>query len=159
MANASNELEEMIKELKKNPGFKSYIILNNDGIVIKWDQPTPSSAPTTAAAVAGGAAPAAGGAPAPGAPAPSSGNEQGLTYLKAVHHAHQVLGLCAKAKHYIRELRELIPPPDNEVENIRLRTDDHELIAAQYGNFTLIVTQEDATKIRPVSNEEVVEAV
>ena len=27
----------MVKGLKKLPGFKAYIILNNDGIVIKWD--------------------------------------------------------------------------------------------------------------------------
>jgi len=27
----------MAKGLKKLPGFKAYIILNNDGIVIKWD--------------------------------------------------------------------------------------------------------------------------
>ena len=26
-----------MKGLKKLPGFKAYIILNNDGIVIKWD--------------------------------------------------------------------------------------------------------------------------
>ena len=37
-SNQANEVEEMIKDLKKNPGFKNYIILNNDGIVIKWDQ-------------------------------------------------------------------------------------------------------------------------
>ena len=40
-------------------------------------------------------------------------------------------------------VRELFDPPDNEVENIRLRTDDYELIAAQHGHFTLIVVQED----------------
>ena len=37
-SNQQNEVEEMVKDLKRNPGFKSYIILNNDGIVIKWDQ-------------------------------------------------------------------------------------------------------------------------
>jgi len=33
-----NEIEELIKGLRKVPRFKSYLILNNDGIVIKWDQ-------------------------------------------------------------------------------------------------------------------------
>ena len=28
----------MINGLKDNPGFKAYIILNNDGVVLKWDQ-------------------------------------------------------------------------------------------------------------------------
>ncbi|GMH47754.1 hypothetical protein TrVE_jg8939 [Triparma verrucosa] len=95
----------MVKELKKNPGFKAYIILNNDGIVIKWDQiDTP------------------------------------MPYETAVQHSHLVLDLCSKSKKYVREL---FDPPDNEVENIRLRTDDYELIAAQHGHFTLIVVQED----------------
>jgi dynein light chain roadblock-type len=32
-----NEVEEVIKELKKNPGFSAYVIMNNDGIVIKYE--------------------------------------------------------------------------------------------------------------------------
>ena len=32
-----NEAEEVIKELKQVPGFHSYMILNNDGIVIKYE--------------------------------------------------------------------------------------------------------------------------
>jgi len=100
-----NEVEEVVKELKKQKGFKNYIILNNDGIVIKWDQI--------------------------GAPIP---------YATAVHHASLVLDLCAKSKKYIKEL---FDQPDNDVDNIRLRTDEYELIAAQHGHFTLVVTQED----------------
>jgi dynein light chain roadblock-type len=95
----------MVKDLKRHPGFKSYIIMNNDGIVIKWDQiDTP------------------------------------MPYGKAVQHAHLVLDLCSKSKKYVREL---FDGGDNEVENIRLRTDEYELIAAQHGKFTLIVIQED----------------
>ena len=30
-------MEEVIKELKKNPGFSAYVIMNNDGIVIKYE--------------------------------------------------------------------------------------------------------------------------
>jgi len=95
----------MVKDLKRHPGFKSYIILNNDGIVIKWDQ-----------------------------------IDEPMPYAKAVQHAHLMLDLCAKSKKYVREL---FDGGDNEVENIRLRTDCFELIAAQHGKFTLIVIQED----------------
>ena len=63
-----------------------------------------------------------------------------MPYETAVQHSHLVLDLCSKSKKYVREL---FDPPDNEVENIRLRTDDYELIAAQHGHFTLIVVQED----------------
>lgn len=36
-ANAPNEIEEVIKQLKAKPGFSSYILMNNDGIVIKHE--------------------------------------------------------------------------------------------------------------------------
>uniref|UniRef100_A0A7S2XUU9 Roadblock/LAMTOR2 domain-containing protein n=1 Tax=Fibrocapsa japonica TaxID=94617 RepID=A0A7S2XUU9_9STRA len=94
-----NEVEEVIRELKKNPGFDAYVIMNNDGIVIKYEN---------------------------------------MEYKTAVHHAHLVLDLCTKSKKYIRELFE---PPDNEVESLRLRTADYEMIIAQHGNFTLTVLQ------------------
>ena len=32
-----NEVDEVIRELKLIPGFSSYLILNNDGIVIKYE--------------------------------------------------------------------------------------------------------------------------
>ncbi|ETW07634.1 hypothetical protein H310_02104 [Aphanomyces invadans] len=35
--NAPNEVEETIKALKSKPGFFSYIVMNNDGIVIKYE--------------------------------------------------------------------------------------------------------------------------
>jgi len=35
--NAPNEVEETIKQLKLKPGFYSYIVMNNDGIVIKYE--------------------------------------------------------------------------------------------------------------------------
>ena len=34
----TNEVDEIMKDLKRYPGFKAYIIMNNDGIVIRWDQ-------------------------------------------------------------------------------------------------------------------------
>ncbi|CAM9888602.1 unnamed protein product, partial [Chrysoparadoxa australica] len=104
-----NEVEEVIKELKKNPSFRqallprphSYVIMNNDGIVIKYEN---------------------------------------MAYTAAVHHAALVLDLCSKSSKYMRELFE---PPDNEVESLRLRTNEQEMIIAQHDNFTLVVVQDD----------------
>jgi hypothetical protein len=61
-----------------------------------------------------------------------------MSYRIAVHHAHQVLALTGKASRYIRDL---FDAPDNEVESIRLRTTEYEMIIAQYGNFTVVSTQ------------------
>ncbi|OWZ14897.1 hypothetical protein PHMEG_00011544 [Phytophthora megakarya] len=36
-AAAPNEVEEVIKQLKTKPGFSSYILMNNDGIVVKYE--------------------------------------------------------------------------------------------------------------------------
>ncbi|GMI12337.1 hypothetical protein TrRE_jg187 [Triparma retinervis] len=74
-----------------------------------------------------------------------------MPYEVAVQHAHLVLDLCSKSK---RHIRELFDPPDNDVENIRLRTDDYELIAAQHGHFTLIVIQEDPSANLKNANED-----
>ncbi|KAJ1463316.1 hypothetical protein M885DRAFT_504972 [Pelagophyceae sp. CCMP2097] len=35
--NQPNEVDEVIKELKKNTGFNAYVIMNNDGIVIRHE--------------------------------------------------------------------------------------------------------------------------
>ena len=35
--NAPNEVDETIKQLKGNPGFSAYILMNNDGIVIRYE--------------------------------------------------------------------------------------------------------------------------
>ncbi len=39
-AAVGTEVEDTIRDLKKIPGFTSYLILNNDGIVIKYDNMT-----------------------------------------------------------------------------------------------------------------------
>ena len=31
-------MDEIVRNLKKNPGFKAYLIFNNDGIVLRWEQ-------------------------------------------------------------------------------------------------------------------------
>ena len=102
-------VEETIRDLKKIPGFGAYLIINNDGIVIKYEN---------------------------------------MQLRTAVHYAHLVLALTGKASKYVKDLFEA---PDNEVESIRLRTSAYEMIIAQMGNFTLIVTQ---TKLDPVASEE-----
>ena len=33
-----NDVEEMINGLRKKPGFKAYLVLNSDGVVLKWGQ-------------------------------------------------------------------------------------------------------------------------
>ena len=91
-------VEETIRDLKLIPGFQSYLILNNDGIVIKYEN---------------------------------------MSYRTAVHYSHQVLGLASKATKYIRDL---FDAPDNEVESIRMRTTQCELMIAQAGNFTIVCT-------------------
>ena len=98
-------VEDTIRDLKKVKGFHGYVILNNDGIVIKYEN---------------------------------------MSYRTAVHYSHQILGLSLKASKYIREL---FDAPDNEVECIRLRTLQHELIIAQIGNFTIIATHVKFTDI------------
>jgi len=85
--------------MKTVAGFHSLVILNNDGIVIKYEN---------------------------------------MSYKDALHYAHQVLSLSAKASKYTRDL---FDAPDNEVESIRLKTVGYEMIVAQHGNFTMIVNQ------------------
>ena len=72
-------MDELIKEMKKVPGFLSYIILNNDGIVIRWDQQSTGS----------------------------STNAAKMTYEKAVQYSHLVLDLCGKCKSHVKELFEV----------------------------------------------------
>mmetsp|Transcript_96290 Transcript_96290/g.274314 ORF Transcript_96290/g.274314 Transcript_96290/m.274314 type:complete len:120 (+) Transcript_96290:81-440(+) len=76
---------------------------------------------------------------------------EGMERTKAIQHAHLVLDLCAKSKKYIRELFE---PPDNEVESLRLKTNEYEMIVAQHGNNTLVVIQDTADKEHHVGEEE-----
>jgi len=99
-SNQTNEVDEVIRELKLNHGFKSYAIIRNDGIVIKYEN---------------------------------------MDMQKAVQTAHLVLDLCAKSKKYIKELFE---PPDNDVESLRLKTLEFEMIVAQYGDYSLVVIQD-----------------
>ena len=33
----TNEMEEILKRLKSSPGFQACFILNNDGVVLRWE--------------------------------------------------------------------------------------------------------------------------
>ena len=99
-----NEVDEIIKGLQRTPGFKAYIVLNNDGVVLRWDQDGDS-----------------------------------MPYEKAVQYAHHILDLCDKSKIH---LKDLFDDSDNQVESIRVRTDCHELIVAQEGNYILVMIYE-----------------
>ncbi len=125
-------MENVVKELKKASGFSAYVIMNNDGIVIKYEN---------------------------------------MSYQTAVHHAALVLDLTEKSKKYAREVfqpsevRRRVGSPhfkqfvtvhgvktsscclsdtQNNVESLRLRTKEHELIVSQKNHFTVAVIQEDS---------------
>ena len=79
-----------------------------------------------------------------------------MSYQMALQCAHEVLYLFSKAR---KNVRELLDPSDvrfskclhnadffivlqNEIDSIRLRTDDYEMIVVQKLNYTIIVIQE-----------------
>lgn len=113
--NQVNEIDELLKDLKKTPGFKAYLVLNSDGIVIRWDQ---------------------------------VGTQ--MPYQRAVQHAHHITELYNKSTAHIKELFE---PEDGPVENVRLRTDEHEMIVSSLGSYTLAVFQEDGRKVEVAAAE------
>lgn len=103
--NQVNDIDELLKELKRTPGFRAYLILNSDGIVIRWDH---------------------------------AGTQ--MPYPRAVQHAHHITELYNKSAAGVREL---CAPEDGPVENVRLRTEEYEMIVSSLGAFTLAVFQED----------------
>jgi predicted regulator of Ras-like GTPase activity (Roadblock/LC7/MglB family) len=107
--NQDNEIDKLLKDLKSTPGFKAYLILNSDGIVIRWDQV--------------------------GSPMP---------YQRAVHHAHHITEIYNKC---IAQANELFDPEDGPVENVRIRTEEYEMIVSSLGSYTLAVLQTDAGKL------------
>ncbi|KAL7466360.1 hypothetical protein ACHAXS_006665 [Conticribra weissflogii] len=106
--NQVNEIDERFKELKTAPGFRSYLVLNSDGIVIRWDN---------------------------GARFPP------MTYQKAVQHAHHIDNLYSKSVMRAKFLS--MDPQDSRIENIRVRTEEYEMIISKQGGYTLAVLQDD----------------
>ena len=89
----------MLHELESLPGFQTYVVCNNQGIVLKYN---------------------------------------GMEYERAVHTATLCLDMMEKSKAGMSTVME---PADCEVENVRLKTNNYELIMSQMNNFTMIVTQ------------------
>ena len=114
--NQVNEIDELLKDLKKTPGFKAYLIINSDGIVIRWDQADNIA---------------------------EDSSSQVMTYQSAVQHAHHITELYNKSTAHIKELFE---PEDGPVENVRLRTEEYEMIISSIGNYTLAVFQDDGSR-------------
>ena len=114
----AHEVDEVIRELKLVEGYLSFAIMNNDGIVIKYEN---------------------------------------MSYPDAIHLASVVLALSSKASKYTRDL---FDNGDNEVESIRLKTVKYEMMIAQVGNFTLVLTQgiQDQVTVGAVEGEEGAEA-
>jgi hypothetical protein len=77
----TNEIDEILKRLKSSPGFQACFILNNDGVVLRWENKSKSI--DTLEKV-------------------SSEDEKEsdfvLTYEKAVHYAGHVLDLYHESK-------------------------------------------------------------
>jgi len=113
--NQVNDIDELLKDLKKTPGFKAYLILNSDGIVIRWDH---------------------------------VGTQ--MPYQRAVQHAHHITELYNRSTSHIKEL---FKPEDGPVENVRIRTEEYEMIVSSLGSFTLAVFQEDAAKVEAHAEE------
>jgi len=106
--NQVNEIDELFKELKTAPGFRSYLVLNSDGIVIRWDNGARFSP---------------------------------MTYQKAVQHAHHIDNLYIKSVERAKYLS--IDPQDSRIENIRVRSEEYEMIISKQGGYTLAVLQDD----------------
>lgn len=100
--NQAIQVEEILKDLQNTPGFKAYIILNSDGIVIRHTMDS---------------------------------NE------RAVQHAHHITELYNKSVAQIQDLFD--HPEDSRVENVRMRTKNHEMIVSSVGSYTLAVFQDE----------------
>ena len=131
--NQVNEIDELLKDLKKTPGFKAYLILNSDGIVIRWDQKQVDQQLEDGG---GGGETTANISSNNGN---NNNNKQIMTYQRAVQHAHHITELYNKSTAHIKEL---FDPEDGPVENVRLRTHEYEMIVSSLGLYTLAVFQE-----------------
>lgn len=68
-----------------------------------------------------------------------------MPYQRAVHHAHHITEIYNKC---IAQANELFDPEDGQVENVRIRTEEYEMIVSSLGSYTLAVFQVDASKAK-----------
>ena len=134
--NQVNEIDELLKDLKKTPGFKAYLILNSDGIVIRWDQKQVDQQLEDGG---GGGGETTANISSSNNGNNNNNNKQIMTYQRAVQHAHHITELYNKSTAHIKEL---FDPEDGPVENVRLRTHKYEMIVSSLGLYTLAVFQE-----------------
>ena len=133
--NQVNEIDELLKDLKKTPGFKAYLILNSDGIVIRWDQKQEVDQQLED----GGGETKSNIGIGSSNNGSNNNNKQIMTYQRAVQHAHHITELYNKSTACIKEM---FNPEDGPVENVRLRTHEYEMIVSSLGLYTLAVFQE-----------------
>lgn len=131
-----NEIDEIVKGLKKTPGYKGYLILNNDGVVIRWDQEDKSS--SNSSSTKSGSDGSDNNKSDDNESESDNGNDDDgpMTYETAVQYSHHIIDLCSKSKAHIKEL---LDDDDEEVESVRVRTNHYELIVAEEGNYILAV--------------------
>jgi hypothetical protein len=73
-----------------------------------------------------------------------------MPYQRAAQHAHHITELYNKSTAHIKELFE---PEDGPVENVRIRTEEYEMIVSSLGSYTLAVFQEDDAKVEEDAEE------
>lgn len=103
----ANEIDEIIKKLKENQGFQACIILNHDGVVLRWENHVSKS--TTSS---GSIGPGIGGNSTISTnmtdeSVPNFQRKHGgiyLTYEKAVHYAGHVLDLYNESQIVMNDL-------------------------------------------------------
>ena len=133
----TNEVDEVCKSLRGKPGFKGFIILNNDGIVIRYGPMTYEQAVQHASL-------------ALDLCGKSKATMKEIFVSTAIHIDTCVFSTIALSHYFSIHPNSFHPgyrnfttrqPSENRVENVRLRTNNHELIIAQHGNYTLLVIQ------------------
>lgn len=118
----TNEMEEILKRLKSSPGFQACFILNNDGVVLRWENQSKRNDMDERESKEEKS---------------ETENDFVLTYEKAVHYAGHVLDVYHESKRTMSALMQ--DTMETQVESIRIRSDNHELLASQEGNYILVV--------------------
>lgn len=124
----TNEMDEMLKRLKSSPGFQACFILNNDGVVLRWENKSNHNDMEEGLLKLD---------EEEQEEDDKRDNDFVLTYEKAVHYAGHVLDVYHESKKAMSALME--DTTEKQVESIRIRTDHHELLATQEGNYILVV--------------------
>lgn len=163
----ATEVDVVIRDLKGHPGFSAYMILNNDGTPKRQGEREKRGRRRGLSHLLAIFSPTSPGLAWSGIVI----KHEGVEYKRAVQFAQLVLGLLAKAKRAVKGVldpadvrtylmrvhvyvecfddvayshKQLIPfyVRQNEMESLRLKTRDYELLAGQSGAYTLVVIQQ-----------------